>query len=162
MSRRTRIYRAGVVVSLLLLACGQGEPSLPFDPHVNGLKLVKLIRGEDAIKAINQLHGMTINVVRGFIAHYTDGYDKATIWASEATSEDLAKRQVEVMIDKMKKSIRSPFSHYRILDVNGMRVIAFDGMGQVHYVFEHKKWVYWISADAGRMEMLLKHVCRTG
>ena len=147
----------------LFSACHPSGPSLPFDGHIQGLNLVKLITGDHAVEAINQLHGMPIDVVRGFIAYYQgNGGDKATVWVSEASSEELANKQIEVMIEKMKQSTRSPFRNYRILDVKGFVVVAFDGMGQVHRVFREKKWVYWISADAGRIDGILAHIRGTG
>ena len=69
---------------------------------------------------------------------------------------------MEVMIHKMKHSRRSPFRHYRVLDVQGLRVVAFDGMGQVHRAFRKKRWVYWISADAGGIDKIVEHIRRTG
>jgi hypothetical protein len=81
---------------------------------------------------------------------------------SEASSEELADKQIEVMIEKMKQSQRSPFSQYRVLDLKGLRVVAFDGMGQVHRVFRQKRWVYWISADARRIDDIVGHVRGTG
>lgn len=159
-SRLTRSYRVWIVVGLLLAGCNQPRSILPFDLDLEGLEQVRLVTGDEAINAINRLHGMPIDVVRGFIAYYEGVHDKATIWLSEATSEDLAKRQIEVMMDRMKKSRRSPFSHYRLLDANGVRVIGFDGMGQVHYVFRENRWVYWISADAGRIDKILDHVMK--
>ena len=147
----------------LLSACHSSEPSLPFDGHLRGLKLVKLISGEPAVEAINQLHGMPIDIVRGFVAYYQGNRgDKATLWVSEASSEELAEEQIEVMIHKMKQSRRSPFRDYHVLDVKGVRVVAFDGMGQVHRVFREKRWVYWISADAGRIDGIVAHICGTG
>lgn len=162
-SRRTSgtsSYGIWILLAFLLAACNQSPSGPPFDPRIEGLKLVKLITGDDAIKAINQLHGRPINVLKGFIAQYKGVHDKATIWVSEASSQELAQRQIAVMIQKMKNSGRSPFSHYRTLDINGINVIAFDGMGQVHYVFRDNAWAYWITADAKRMDKLLRHVQR--
>lgn len=158
--RLTRNYRVWIVVGLLLAGCNQPQSIPPFDLDLEGLEQVRLVTGDEAINAINRLHGMPIDVVRGFIAYYEGLDDKATIWLSEATSENLAKRQIEVMIDRMKKSRRSPFSHYRLLDANGVSIIGFDGMGQVHYVFRENRWVYWISADAGRIDKILDHVMK--
>jgi hypothetical protein len=149
-----------ILVAFLLAGCNQSPSGPPFDPHIQDLKLVELVTGHDAIKDINQLHGRSINVVRGFIAHYEGAHDKAVIWASEASSQELAEKQIAVMIQKMKSNTRSPFSHYRALDIRGLRVIAFDGMGQVHYVFRDNTWAYWISADARRIDKILKHVQR--
>ncbi|MCK4389194.1 MAG: hypothetical protein KAV83_03005 [Desulfobacterales bacterium] len=119
-----------------------------------------MITGDDAIKAINQLHGMHVDVVRGFIVHYRGTQDKATVWVSEASSQELAKKQIAVMMHKMRDNTRSPFSHYRALEIKGVRVIAFDGMGQVHYVFRDNRWAYWISADAKRIDKIFEHIAK--
>jgi hypothetical protein len=155
-------WRIWILLAFLLAGCNEPTSGPTFDPNIEGLELVKLITGDDAIKAINKLHGMPVDVLRGFIAHYEGVNDKAIIWVSEASSKELAKNQIAVMIHKMKNNRRSPFSHYRTLHIKGLRVIAFDGTGQVHYVFRDNKWVYWISADAQQMDKILKHVCRAG
>jgi len=153
-------WRLWILIALLLAGCNEPSSGPSFDPHIQDLELVKLITGDEAIKAINKLHGMSIDVVMGLIAHYEGMNDKATIWVSEASSQDLAEEQIVVMIRKMKSNARSPFSHYRTMNKKGFRVIAFDGMGQVHYVFRDNKWAYWISADAKHIDMVLQHVCR--
>jgi hypothetical protein len=151
------------VICLLLAGCNeQSQPNEPFDPHIEGLELVEWISGDEAIKAINKLHGMPIDVVKGFIAKYEGPREKATIWVSEAASEELAEEQIMVMIQKMKDNRRSPFSHYRDLRVRDLKVVAFDGMRQTHYVFRDNKWVYWVSADAERIDKILQHVCGGG
>jgi hypothetical protein len=147
-------------ICLLLAGCNAVSRSGdPFNPHIEGLELVEWVSGDEAIKAINKLHGMPIDVVTAFIAKYKGPDEKATIWVSEAASEELAEEQILVMIQKMKDNKRSPFSHYRDLHIRGSKVIAFDGMRQTHYVFRDNKWVYWISADAERVDKILQHVC---
>ncbi|MDY6949959.1 MAG: hypothetical protein SWE60_00470 [Thermodesulfobacteriota bacterium] len=158
MSSKVKIWNLWVFVCLVLLACSHSQSSLPFDPNIKDLEMVQLITGEEAQKAIDKLHGMPIDVVRGFIAHYKGVYGRATVWVSEATTKDLATEQIEVMIDKMKKSQRSPFSNYRQWNKGGDTVIAFDGMGQVHYVFKDKTWVYWVSADGRCIDRILEHI----
>jgi hypothetical protein len=153
-------WRIWILLCLLVSGCDDPPSGPPFDPHIQGLNLVKWVTGDDAIKAINKLHGMPIDVVRGFIADYQSVSGKATIWVSEALSQEFAKKQIAAMIHKMKSNRRSPFSHYRTLDMKGFSVIAFDGMGQVHYVFRDNKWVYWISVDTIQVDKILQHVCK--
>ena len=155
-------YGLWVVLCFLLLACTKTPSPIPFDPHIEGLNLTRLLSGEEAMKAINQLHGMPIHVVRGFISHYEGLHGKAIIWVSEATSQDVAKEQIEVMIQKMRQNKNSPFSHYRTGDKGNMSVTAFDGMGQVHYLFRKGPWVYWISADSRSIDTILEHIQETG
>jgi hypothetical protein len=153
-------WRIWILLGLLLAGCNDPTSGPTFDPDIGNLRLVKLITGDDAIGAINKLHGMPIDVVRGFIADYEGNNDKATVWVSEASSRELAKKQIEVMIHKMKNSRKSPFSHYRSFDMKGLGITAFDGMEQVHYVFVEDKWVYWISADSKHIDKIFQHVCR--
>ena len=146
-----------ILVGFLAVGCKQA-PSVPqFDPQIGGLTLVELLEGEEAIKQINKLHGKSIKVVRGFIAHYEGDHQKAALWVSEAESDALAQDQIGVMIDKMKSNPRSPFSNYRTLERQGHQVMAFDGMRQVHYVFREGPWVYWISADDTGIDTVFEH-----
>jgi hypothetical protein len=153
--------RVLLVIGLLLAGCRESPSTQPFEPHIEGLTLVQWIAGDDAIMAINKLHGMPIDVVRGFVAHYEGTNDKATIWVSEASSQALAKEQVSLMIQKMKNNERTPFRNFRDVSIGGRKVIAFDGIGQTHYVFRDNQWVYWISAHAKRIDDILQHICRT-
>ncbi len=153
-----RKYLILIILGFIWAGCNLSTSEIAFDPWIEDLRLVKLTEGHDAIEAINQLHGTSVNVVWGYIAHYKGVHDKATIWVSEASSQELAQTQIEVMISKMKNNRRSPFSHYRTLEAKGLAVIAFNGMGQVHYVFRDNKWVYWISADAKRIDDILGHI----
>lgn len=154
-------WRTWILLCLLLSGCKEPPSGPPFDPNIEGLNLVKWVEGDDAIKAINKLHGMPVDIVKGFIADYQSTGGKVTIWVSEALSRELAKKQMATMIHKMKSSTRSPFGHYRTLHKKDFSVISFDGMGQVHYVFKDNKWVYWISADKMQIEKILQHVGKT-
>jgi hypothetical protein len=147
------------VLGLVLAGCHErSRATQPFDPNIEGLELVEWISGDEAIKAVNKLHGMPIDAVTAFIAKYKGPQEMATIWVSEAASKELAKEQITIMLQKMKDNRRSPFSHYRDLYIRGLKVIAFDGMRQTHYVFGNNTWVYWISADPERIDKILGHV----
>ncbi len=154
-------YRLWILLAFFLAACSWSPSGPPLDPYIEDLKLTKLVTGDEAIKAIDKLHGRPINVVRGFIAHYEGVHDKATIWVSEPTSQELAQKQLAVMLHKMKSNRRLPFRNYRVLDTQGIRVIAFDGTEQIHYIFRDNKWVYWISADTNRIDKILRHILKS-
>lgn len=149
-----------VLAGFVLVAAAHAANLPPLDPVIGGLHRTRLLSGAKAIEAINRLHGMPINIVRGFVADYSGAGAKAAVWVSEAESASLAQHQVDVMIAKMKKNPHSPFTRYRTLDVAHTRVIGFDGMGQVHYVFVKKAWVYWISADPAASESVLHYILK--
>jgi hypothetical protein len=70
----------------------------------------------------------------------------------------MAEDQVVVMLEKMKSNPRSPFSNYQTVERRGTHVIAFEGLGQTHYVFRKGSWVYWIDADSNRIDTVLEHI----
>lgn len=155
--------RRGVLVIVIIFLfgyCNQIAYGFNFDSTIQNLKLVKLITGDDAIEDVNRLHGTQINVVSAYIAYYEGEKDKATIWVSEASSQKHAQSQLDVMIQKMKNNPRSPFNHYRNLERKGFSIIAFDGIGQVHYVFRDNKWVFWISANTYQMKVIFDHIVK--
>ncbi|MBW2108961.1 MAG: hypothetical protein JRI36_09890, partial [Deltaproteobacteria bacterium] len=101
------VYRLALV-GFVLAAVAHAATPPPLDPVIVGLHRVRLLSGTKAIEAINKLHGMSIDIVKGFVADYKGPGGKATIWVSQAESQSLAQRQVEKMIAKMKKNKRSP------------------------------------------------------
>ncbi len=140
-----------ILLASLLLGCNQ--PSSPvFKEEIGGLKLVRLITGEDALLAINKLHGQEIDVVSGMIACYQGEKEKATIWLSESASENDAIQQTAGMVRKMRDSIKTPFSNYAEIDRSGVKIYSFMGMGQQHYIFRVKTSIYWISANPGTID----------
>jgi hypothetical protein len=139
-----------------------GEDLPPLDLRIDGLERMRLLSGRDALHAINRLHGMPIDMKRGFVAFYqTPHGDKATIWVSEAPSETLGEKQIAVMFAKMKGNDKSPFKEYRTVKVKDTTVVGFDGLGQVHYVFRIGKWVYWISTNKRQADLLLSHIIKS-
>jgi hypothetical protein len=150
---------AWLLLCLTAVAAQAGD-GLPFNPHVPGFQVTHIVRGREAIHEINKLHGMEIDVVQGVIVHYGGSRaDQVTIWASEASSRDLAQKQVNVMIEKMKNNPRSPFSGYRTGAIGATPTIGFYGMGQAHSVFRVGSWVYWLSGQEQRMKEIIEHIC---
>jgi hypothetical protein len=140
-----------ILLASLLLGCNQ--PSSPvFKEEIGGLKLVRLITGEDAVLAINNLHGKEIDIIKGMIACYQGEKEKATIWLSESASENDAIQQTAGMVRKMRDSKKTPFSNYEEIDRGRMKIYSFMGMGQQHYIVRVQKSIYWISANPGTID----------
>ena len=146
------------LIGLLLAGCGETQSEVPFDPDIGGFRQVRLVSGEEAVNSINKLHGMPIQMTRGIVGYYEGIRDKATVWVSQAATEDVGRKQVEVMIGKMRGSGRSPFSGYSTSVEDGRKVSRFVGLGQAHAVFTEEAWVYWVSAHPEDMDLLLKHL----
>jgi len=151
-----------VFIGFFLTEQAYCEDLPPLDLHIDSLERVSLLSGRDALHAINRLHGMPIDMVRGLVAFYESRLgEKATIWVSEAPSEELGAKQIDIMLAKMKGNDRAPFKKYRTVEAKDTKVIGFDGLGQVHYVFRIGKWVYWIGADEKQADLLLRHFIKS-
>jgi hypothetical protein len=146
-----------VLISFFLLGCSQSSSPV-FQEEVSGLKLVRLVTGQDAMHSINKLHGKKINVAKGMIAFYEREGEKATIWVSESFSTDDAIQQTEIMIEKMRACKRSPFREYKDIEQGEVKIYSFKGMGQKHYIFRIKKDIYWISANSNTIDELHKSI----
>ncbi len=146
-----------ILFSFFLPGCNQSH--LPvFQEEIRGLKLVQLITGKDALYAINKLHGKKINVASGMVAFYHGEGEKATVWVSESFSTDDAIQQTEIMVEKMRSSKRSPFSNYKEIEHDRVKIYSFKGMGQKHYIFRINKSIYWITANPGTIDELCKSI----
>lgn len=153
-ARRGLIF---IIFSFLCLGCNQA-PSPFFQKEIKGLRLVRVITGEDALFAINKLHGKEIKVESATIAFYQGEKEKATIWVSESACEGDAIQQTADMIRKMTGNKKSPFSDYQEMERKGVKVYSFMGMGQQHYIFRIKEMVYWISANPGTIDAVRESI----
>ncbi len=150
---------AGLVLGLVLLvACGSYTWSFP--NKIEGYRLVKLIKGKAALREINKLHGREIQAVKGAIAVYVKDGQRAMVWVSQAPSDRVAFRQVEVMMEKMEKG--SPFYNFTMDKVGCLLVYHFLGLGQEHYLFAQDHSVFWISAPTGDGKAFLRVFARKG
>ena len=147
-----------LVVLVFLLACGSYTWSFP--GKIEGYRLARLIKGREALEEINKLHGRKIQAVKGAIAVYVKKGRKAVVWVSQAPSDRVAFRQVEVMMEKMEKA--SPFYRFTMDKVGCLLVYHFMGLGQEHYLFAQDSSVYWISAPVGEGMAFLRVFARKG
>ncbi|MBN2332913.1 MAG: hypothetical protein JXO49_02265 [Deltaproteobacteria bacterium] len=127
-----------------------------FPETIGTLQRLQLVTEGPAIDRINQLHGKTIEVEAGAIGRYAaGGSEVAMVWISRSSDEQTARRQTDIMVEKMVNNPRSPFHHPQIRGKEGARLYQFMGMGQVHYIFCRQTLVYWISAVPARGEEIL-------
>ena len=151
-----------LLAALLLLGCGGGKKTETaglgglFPEKIGGWQRVRLVTGAEALGKINQLHGKSIAVEAGAIGTYQKpGKRPAMVWISRSKTAAMAKKQAEVMADKMVNNPRSPFHDPQTLRLKKTRIYQFTGMGQVHYIFCRDRLVYWISAPPADGKKLL-------
>lgn len=140
------------------LGCSSYDWSFP--NKVEGYRLAKLIKGRTALREINRLHGKKVEALKGAIAIYMRGGQRAMVWVSLAPSDKVASQQVEVMMEKMERG--GPFHHFAMDKVGCLLVYHFLGLGQEHYLFAQDDSVYWISAPVGDGIAFLRVFARKG
>lgn len=126
---------------------GPGDVVLP-PSQLDGLPLVNLQRGEEALEAINRLHATAIEIVDGYVATYGRGHEQVIVWWARAASEARARELVEVMTEKMAAS--PMFSQPRPVRLGGRRLYFTEGAGMRNYYWASGTDVYWAGIVSSR------------
>ena len=153
------IIPAILIAIIPTAACNRQSQSLNslFPETIKELRRVQLITNIKALEKINKLHGKEIGVTEGDIGTYrTDNGSTAMVWISRSKTADLARNQIEVMIERMLSAPDSPFHHPAQRELQGINIYQFQGMGQIHYIFCWYDLVYWISAVARQGDAILQ------
>jgi hypothetical protein len=134
-------------LTLLLLAGSVLAASgLVVPGELAGLPLAHSQQGVEARGEIERLHGKSIPMKDGYVAHYGTQPPTAMLYVSQAREEKVARRQVEQMTARIQGS-NGPFTHLRESTRFGMTVYSTLGQGQVHYYFRRGATVVWVAAD---------------
>lgn len=138
------------VVLFATLACASDLSGL-MPETIGTMQRIELLTGDAAQKAVDKLHGKSLPAEASAVAKYVAAGSKerpAEVWISRVSSEKEARRQTGQMVHLMYENPRSPFKNPRRLDINGMAVYRFEGMGQAHLIWFKKDLVYWVSVSA--------------
>ena len=132
----------------LLFLVGLTVPAVALDPprELAGLSLAHSQRGAEARAEIEHLHGKSIPIANGFVAHYGTEPPVAMLYVSQARDDKVARKQVEQMTARIRAS-NGPFHHLRESTRFGLTVYSTLGQGQVHYYFRRGATVVWVAAD---------------
>ncbi len=148
-----KVYRIVVLVFVFLVGCGGADKPLAdlFAEQVGSMRLTHLVTGEEAMRAVHELHGKPLDVEEAAVATYSvPGADQAAmVWVSRHDNAAQAREQAAVMIEKMLHPLAgapTPFHDPEQFRYAGVDVYAFQGMGLTHLVFQHRDRVWWISA----------------
>lgn len=142
--------------SQIQLGTGGGPPGSDLTPPDIGLDLKSFVAGAEALASIERLHGKSIALVDGYIAEYSQGALRATIWLGRARTEGDAVRLFENMDAKMGDSGVFTPSEDRVVRDIPMKFTS--GMGMSHYYFHLGKDVYWISLMGDDERALLETI----
>src|SRR3972149_7077667 len=132
---------------VLLAALTVSASALEVPRDLAGLPLAHAQQGAEARAQIERLHGKSMPMREGFVAHYGSASPAAMLYVSRAQTDTLAKQQVEQMTARIRAST-GPFTHLREATRFGLIVYSALGQGQVHYYFRSGATVVWLAADA--------------
>lgn len=146
------------ILLLFVFGCSSGPDDLAslFPGSIGPMERVKLMTGEEALTAINQLHGKSIHALDGAIGAYqAKGAAGSMVWVSRASGGQAAREQVAIMMEKMLQSSTSPFANPSDFRRAGVDVYQLEGMGQLHSLYSTGELVWWIAAEEADMGLLL-------
>jgi len=130
----------------LFLAGGVREGWAEPPKRLGELELVHALRGEEALQAINRLHGKEVAGKEAYVAHYEKDGAVAMLYVSKASSPGQATSQVKRMAERIQQG-NTPFSHLKASERGGMTVYSALGEGRVHYFYRKGSKVIWLAAD---------------
>lgn len=129
----------------------------PLPREVEGIPLVELQSGQEALKSINRLHGTSIEVVDGYVATYQKGAEKVQVWISRAASEEKARELVEIMTQKMQDN--PVFEKPERFDIKGRTFYFTTGAGMQNYYWAQGTDVYWVGVvSPNEMKIIQKFI----
>ena len=115
-------------------------------PSLVELRLGHTLRGDEARREVDRLHGKGIAFRDALVAHYEGAEGIVMLYVSEAADAATAGGQVEKMTTGI-RSGKGPFTHLRERTQDGATVFSSLGQGQVHYYFRRGARVVWVAAD---------------
>lgn len=141
----------------------QPLPSLTqeeFPQQMDGLPLVQLATGSEAIKQISMLHGTDIDIVSGIVAMYGghDGAKHIIVWVSESANKAEATKLLDIMDEKMPNS--KAFSNYQVKMMDGRTYYYVTGPDpqMENYYYQKGERLYWVGVQGGDADETMKNI----
>ncbi|MDP2726089.1 MAG: hypothetical protein Q8P59_00965 [Dehalococcoidia bacterium] len=131
-------------------ASASANASIP--AQIAGLRRGDTMTGPQAMAELEQLHGKSVGLSSGWIAHY--GKD-AVIYVGEANDDATASQLFQTMTSRIGAGNQS-FKNLQQLQVNGKQIFTVIGQGQRHYYYQQGRQVVWIAAPSGQEEQFLR------
>ena len=145
-TRRNVRTLAGLAVSAFFLVAYAQAAQLEPLKTVGALQLVHAVRGNEALQAIDRLHGKALAATDGYVAHYESNGLVAMLYVSRPPRSSMTSAQIEKMALGIRAG-KTPFTHLKSSERNGMTVYSALGQGRIHYFYRRGADVIWIAAD---------------
>jgi len=150
MSSNKSVMSVLILIIVFGLSCAKNE-GITAPEKIIEKKLTQVISGDEAIKSIDKLHGLSVAPQKNVIAEY-GGDPKDLLYISWYAEQDHAREAFISMINKMMKSEEGPFTHIRALPDYEEKVYMSIGMGAIHYIYYSSHYILWLQTyqDIGR------------
>ena len=151
----------GFAVSAFVLAAY--AQAVPLEPPktVGVLSLVHALRGKEALRAIDRLHGKGLAGTDGDVAHCENNGRVATLYVSRPARSSTNGAQIERMATGIRAG-KTPFYHLKSYERDGTTVYSALGQEQIHYFYRRDVDVVWIAADPAVANEVVEHLLRRG
>ena len=123
------------------------ETAVVVPPLLGGLQLTALQSGEDALAAVEQLHGKALGagLDAAWVAQYGNA-GEAMLWVSRSMDQADAHALFARMTGKIRQG-NSPFTGLTPMAGAVLEGYELDGMGQKHFYFVAGTDLYWLAVD---------------
>lgn len=150
MSLQKSLFLMLIITAVLGLSCAKKE-GISTPEKISNKTLTQVISGEEALKVIDKLHGLSVAPQKNAIVEYGDD-PKDLLYISWYEEQDQAREAFITMISKMMKAEKGPFTHIRALPDYGEKVFMSIGMGAIHYIYHSSHYILWLQTyqDIGR------------
>lgn len=152
-SRRVTLVFTALVVPMVLLTCSSGsEVKMP--QSIAGDTLTEVIRGAEATKIINDMHGKSLGTDEYVIGYYGPKADKNILYLSIFPDEQTAKQ--DFMDMSMKMSQGTPvFTPLKVMNKGDKVQFTTVGMGKAHFIFRDKQTLIWWQGDTTNIDQAI-------
>ena len=144
------VFIVGAVIgsfSFNILGTGQ-RADAPDD--LGTLQLVGKVEGEEALREIDQLHGLGIEMEDAYVVRYVRGSEKGTVWVGIASDSAAAADLTERMLAAIQDG-NDAFGDVQAETVAGQDGYLTDGPGGKHFFYQSQLSageVVWLQTNA--------------
>ena len=142
MKKKSAFYFIVLLTACLFYSCVK-TPDIQTPEKMGTKDRTTITSGEEAIKVIDKLHGLSVAANANVIAEY--GVDeKDVLYVSYYSDANDAQKYFVQMVEKMEKAEKGPFSHLMKLPDYEGDVYFTLGMGAIHYIYWSSNYILWL------------------
>lgn len=152
-SRRMVLVFAALMVPMVLWTC-YSDPEAKLPQTIADDTLTEVIRGAEATKIINEMHGKSLGTDEYVIGYYGPKENKNILYLSIFPDEQAAKQDFMNMSMKMSQGT-AVFTPLKVMNKGDQVQFTTMGMGKAHFMFRDKQTLIWWQGDTTRFDQAM-------